>query len=414
MCWEMLKRLILTLSIVLSTSLFLPERAKADDSYIYQDLQTSYSGNSKCISERNITASSYPIKSSSITTSAYCTLFFYQTSGYPKTVITNGLPTVIYGQWNKIWEGRIQATRQNNLDLNYIIKTPPATTLLSPTTYKYRFALCEDPNAQTSRQLTSPSSQSCRTYQVTSVGATISRTPQQTTNPTPQQSSDPAPQQSSVPAPQQTSDPAPQQTTNPTPEIVIQNRVIQSEWGVPMELVNTSVKGKMITTPSGESRLALYELQELKDYNEKQFRSLRISLNSKSKKSKQTECGNYEILGNVFGDRLVNEDCWNYQPINLSEIDGWVYERTLYIQAPVTISGTTKIQVTFAKYGSKKQKIIVSKNYKIVSSDIGASFFERLELPEYVGESGNLKGIIRLKISNDLIKGKKSITKRLN
>jgi hypothetical protein len=402
----MLKRLILTLSIVLSTSLFLPESAKAADSYIYQDLQTYYSGSSDCISERNINASSYPIKSSSITTSAYCTLFFYQTSGYPKTVITNGLPTVVYGQWNKIWEGRIQATRQSNLDLNYIIKTPPATTLLSPTEYKYRFALCEDPNAQTSRQLTSPSSQSCRTYQVTSVGATISRVTQPTSNPTPNQTSNPTPNQ--------TSNPTPQQTTNPTPEIVIQNRVIQSEWGVPLELVNTSVKGKMITTPSGESRLALYELKELKDYNEKQFRSLRISLNSKSKKSKQTECGNYEILGNVFGDKLVNEDCWNYQPINLSEIDGWVDERTLYIQAPVTISGTTKIQVTFAKYGSKKQKIIISKNYKIVSSDIGAAFFERLELPEYVGESGNLQGIIRLKISNDSIKGKKSITKRLN
>ena len=363
------KRLILALSIVFSTFLFLPENVKASDSYIYQELETYYSGSSKCISERNIQANSYPIKSSSLINSAYCTLFYFETNSYS-------------GKWVKVWEGRIQATRQSNLDLSYIIKTPPATTFLSPNEYGYRFGLCEDPNAQTSRQLTSPSSQSCRRLYVTSVGATITKTPQQTTNPTPQQ------------------------TSNPT------NR--QWCWGVPCEMKNENVKGKTLVDGGGQSRLALYNVSEVENYNNEQFRSLRNSLVSKSKKSKQTECGNYEILGNVFGDKLVNEDCWNYQPAALNSITGQVSERTLFIDSPVTIPGTTRIQVTFTKYGTKKQKTISSKNYKIVLGDMGANFTSIINLPEYVGESGNLKGIIRLKISNDSIKGKKSITKRLN
>jgi hypothetical protein len=242
----------------------------------------------------------------------------------------------------------------------------------------------------------------------------VVKAPQQTTNPTPQQTTNPTPQQTTNPTPQQTTNPTPQQTSNPTPEIVIQNRVIQSEWGVPMELVNTSVKGKMITIPTGESRLALYELKELYDYNEQQYRSLKNSLISKSKKSKQTECGNYEILGNVFGDKLVNEDCFVYQPVALNLITGQVSERTLYIDSSVTIPGTTRIQVTFTKFGTKNQKTISSKNYKIVLGDVGANFTSIINLPEYVGESGNLQGIIRLKITNNSIKGKKSITKRLN
>jgi hypothetical protein len=411
------KRLILAFSIVFSTFLFLPENVKASDSYIYQELETYYSGSSKCISERNIQANSYPIKSSSLINSAYCTLFYFETNSYS-------------GKWVKVWEGRIQATRQSNLDLSYIIKTPPATTFLSPNEYGYRFGLCEDPNAQTSRQLTSPSSQSCRRLYVTSVGATITKTPQQTTNPTPQQTTNPTPQQTTNPTPQQTTNPTPQQTTNPTPQQTTNPTPQQTTnptpqqtsnptnrqwcWGVPCEMKNENVKGKTLVDGGGQSRLALYNVSEVENYNNEQFRSLRNSLVSKSKKSKQTECGNYEILGNVFGDKLVNEDCWNYQPAALNSITGQVSERTLFIDSPVTIPGTTRIQVTFTKYGTKKQKTISSKNYKIVLGDIGANFTSIINLPEYVGESGNLKGIIRLKISNDSIKGKKSITKRLN
>jgi hypothetical protein len=396
----MLKKLILTLSIVTSTSIFLPESAKADDSYIYQDLQTSYSGNSKCISERNISASSYPIKSSSITTSAYCTLFFYQTSGYPKTVITNGLPTVIYGQWNKIWEGRIQATRQNNLDLNYIIKTPPATTLLSPTTYKYRFALCEDPNAQTSRQLTTPSSQSCRTYQVTSVGTTISRTPQQTTNPTPQQSSDPTPQQSSDPTPQQSSDPTPQDRS--------QNNF------TPQPVPTFDIKPGYAFDQNGNYRLIVVTQADI-DKQNKELDELRQKLIKLTAKTKKDQCLDRLVYTNSFGDQKVEQECWSYQPIELSSITGQITGRTLRFESPVGFPGTTTIKVTFTKYNSKVSKTIATKKYKIelVESKI-FTFDTSIELPEYVGESGNFKGIIRLKISNDSIKGKKSITKRLN
>ena len=100
--------------------------------------------------------------------------------------------------------------------------------------------------------------------------------------------------------------------------------------------------------------------------------------------------------------------------MNLSSITGQVSDRTLFIDSGVNIPGTTTIQVTYSKYGSKKQKIITTKKYKIALGEASGNFTASIGLPEYVGESGNLQGIIRLKISNDSIKGKKSITKRLN
>jgi hypothetical protein len=408
----MLKRLILTLSIVLSTSLFFPERAKADDSYVYQELQTSYSGNSKCISERNITASSYPIKSSSITTSAYCTLFFYQTSGYPKSVITNGLPTVIYGEWNKIWEGRIQATRQNNLDLNYIIKIPPATTLLSPTEYRYRFALCEDPNAQTSRQLKTPSSQSCRTYQVTSVGATISRTPEQTSNPTPQQTSNPTPQQTSNPTPQQTSNPAPQQTSNPAPQ--------------PTKTIDS------YTPPMPDFSNYYEENKEIE-------KRVRQELINEIKITKQFTCKKYSRWNNFsnIAPPTFNEDgemCMDYNSITSEETRvANVYPRytvnNLIEVGSVPSSGLEGSKVSvYAIESKKKSKLIFKGKLKKESrSDMSCQFnpptdywgiqgcnyiyegaFLTVKIPKKMGTYPNLKQRVKIVIEN-----KNSIDKKI-
>jgi hypothetical protein len=120
------------------------------------------------------------------------------------------------------------------------------------------------------------------------------------------------------------------------------------------------------------------------------------------------------VYTNAFGDQKVEQECWTYNPVELSSITGQITGRTLRFESPVNIPGITTIQVTYTKNGSKKQKIITTKKYKISLGDSSANFDTSIGLPEYVGESGNLQGIIRLKISNDSIKGKKSITKRLN